>query len=80
MQLAEAWQRTAAGDLEAARARFASALADALQREQRQDAWWILHHQALALQDGEAAGRAARLAADMDQRNRPNAPRRTLEG
>lgn len=59
---AEAWQALSRGDEARARALFSAAYADALAREQYQDGLWVLNHQALALNDEEAASRAAALA------------------
>ncbi len=61
---ANAWQAVAARRPERARELFSAAYADALRREHHQDAWWVLHHQALALDDADAADRARAVARD----------------
>ena len=61
--VAMAWQAASRGRKEAALRLFERALIDAQARNQAQDAWWVLHHQSLALDDAAAAERAAALAA-----------------
>lgn len=62
VRMAEAWQLAAAGQLSEARLRFEQAERDALARQQYQDAWLVLHHEAMALNDAGAAERASTLA------------------
>ena len=61
--VALAWQAASRGRPEASQRLFERALIDAQARNQAQDAWWVLHHQSLALKDARAAERAANLAA-----------------
>lgn len=71
---ANAWQAASAGRREQAANLFTAAYADALAREQLQDAWWVLHHQAMALDDADAATRALDLARDARLKTGPPRP------
>lgn len=71
---AEAWQAASASQVERARELFGAAYADALRREQYQDAWWVLQHQGRALDDASALERARALARDVHLKMEP-APR-----
>lgn len=62
IRMAGAWAHLAAGERDLARLGFDAALADAIRREQVHDAWLILHHQGLALDDERAHEEARGLA------------------
>ncbi len=51
LQVALAWQALADGDTDTAAERFTQARRDADARGQSMDAWWAMHHRALALAD-----------------------------